>query len=97
MSEIYANCVLNISVDHGTNAEAGCFVSRDPDTVKPCIVQLKLPTRDEKKGKHAYVLERRDLLAKLHGETPCQKEDGSIRNVFFHHEFSILVASNSRI
>lgn len=37
MSEIYANCVFNIAADHGDNAEAGCFISRDPDTIKPCI------------------------------------------------------------
>ncbi|KIM94457.1 hypothetical protein OIDMADRAFT_77980, partial [Oidiodendron maius Zn] len=42
MAEIYANCVLNIAVDHGESAEAGCFVSRDGDSIRPCIFDISL-------------------------------------------------------
>ena len=42
MAVIYANCVLNIAVDHGESAEAGCFVSRDGDSIRPCIFDISL-------------------------------------------------------
>jgi hypothetical protein len=40
MAVIYTNCILNITVDHGQNAEAGCFMSRDADTIKACIIEV---------------------------------------------------------
>jgi hypothetical protein len=40
MSTIYSNCWLNISADHGDSAEDGCFAARDPDCIKPCMIEL---------------------------------------------------------
>ncbi|RFU31452.1 hypothetical protein B7463_g4894, partial [Scytalidium lignicola] len=40
MGVIYTNCVPNIAVDNGESAEAGWFVSRDADSIRPCILEL---------------------------------------------------------
>jgi hypothetical protein len=45
MSNIYFNCLLNIAADHGESADDGCFSNRDPDFVKPCVIDYHLDTR----------------------------------------------------
>jgi hypothetical protein len=40
MRLVYMNCTLNLAAEHGEDAEVGCFVIRDPDSIKPCLVNL---------------------------------------------------------
>jgi hypothetical protein len=40
MSTIYSNCWINIAADSGESAEDGCFMTRDPDTIKPLIFNM---------------------------------------------------------
>ncbi len=78
MAVIYANCVLNIAVDHGESAEAGCYVSRDPDSVRPCIFEVSTithgttnasPEQEELRISDAYYLRDTSLFSDLL-ETP---------------------------
>lgn len=77
MAVIYVNCILNIAVDHGESAEAGCFVSRDPETIRPCVFEVppvcrgstnELPEQKEPCLSGAYLLSRtsfwHDLISK---------------------------------
>ena len=51
MSVVYANCILNIAVDHGEDAEAGCFVSRDSDSMKLSVLEI-LPVKAGTHGRN---------------------------------------------
>lgn len=43
MSVIYSNCLLNVAADHGESAVAGCFVVRDPVSIRPLIFTPSAP------------------------------------------------------
>ena len=40
MAVIYTNCILNIAVDHGENAEAGCFTVRNAESIRPSVFEM---------------------------------------------------------
>ena len=79
MSTIYANCLLNIAVDHGESAQAGCFLARDPDSIQPCIVEISSTFLKAEKGlreekdpgqPEAYHLVDEDFWTQLLMKTP---------------------------
>jgi hypothetical protein len=41
MGSIYQNCTINIAAAYGSDASAGCFVSRNPIEIAPCVVGLR--------------------------------------------------------
>ncbi|KAF2671840.1 HET-domain-containing protein [Microthyrium microscopicum] len=66
MAVIYSNGVVNISADHGDNAETGVFVYRDPDAVKPCIIESTDPSQKVgSRENELYSITPRDYLTQL--------------------------------
>lgn len=45
MHEVYSNGVLNISASGAPNSSHGCFSERNPSTLIPCKVTVKLPDK----------------------------------------------------
>jgi hypothetical protein len=41
MDDIYQHCSVNIAAASGTGPSFGCFVTRDPASVAPCLVSIR--------------------------------------------------------
>jgi hypothetical protein len=56
MGSIYQNCTMNVAAAIGFDASAGCFASRNPIEVAPCVVHLqKVTSIDAANGKDPII------------------------------------------
>lgn len=85
MAQIYSNSYCNIAAAHASNGTYGCFISREPDLVKPLKIDLRWGPHQ---GIH-YAVQRYYWRQKVL-ETPlnrrawvCQERFLAPRNLFF--------------
>lgn len=58
MGSIYQNCAVNIAAADGRDAQAGCFMTREPRGVVPCVVELRKATVVEGAGTDNHGIKR---------------------------------------
>lgn len=85
MARIYSNSYCNIAAAHAANGTYGCFISRDPDLVKPLAVDLNWGPRHGTYYAAQWLYWRQNVL-----ETPlnqrawvCQEQFPAPRNLYF--------------